>query len=106
MSGSKSPVSLADFSSSKAASHSSSTILPNEDITYSKIDNETKLNCFTTFSICATVISFCCKGLSYYDNQNDNVKQNTERLKFQDFNICLNILHVDPDADAGVNKKQ
>ena len=24
----------------------------------------------------------------------------TERLKFQDFNICPNILHVDADADA------
>ena len=23
-----------------------------------------------------------------------------ERLKFQDFNICPNILHVDADADA------
>ena len=27
-------------------------------------------------------------------------KKNTERLKFQDFNICPNILHVDADADA------
>ena len=27
-------------------------------------------------------------------------KKNTERLKFKDFNICPNILHVDPDADA------
>ena len=28
----------------------------------------------------------------------------SERLKFQDFNICPNILHVDADtdADAGV----
>ena len=24
--------------------------------------------------------------------------KNTERLKIQDFNICLNILHVDADA--------
>ena len=27
-------------------------------------------------------------------------EKNTERLKFQDFNICPNILHVDADADA------
>ena len=27
-------------------------------------------------------------------------EKNTERLKFQDFNICLNILHVDAEADA------
>ena len=26
--------------------------------------------------------------------------KNTERLKFQDFNICPNILHVNADADA------
>ena len=25
---------------------------------------------------------------------------NTERLKFQDFNICPNILHADADADV------
>ena len=25
-------------------------------------------------------------------------QKNTERLKFQDFNICPNILHVDADA--------
>ena len=40
--------------------------------------------------------------LSSYDNQNDNVRQNTGRLKFQNFNI----LHVDPDEDNGVYKKQ
>ena len=28
--------------------------------------------------------------------------KNTERLKFHDFNICPNILHVDTDADAGI----
>ena len=30
-------------------------------------------------------------------------EKNTERLKFQDFNICPNILHADTyaDADAG-----
>ena len=27
-------------------------------------------------------------------------KKNTERLKFQDFIICPNILYVDVDADA------
>ena len=27
-------------------------------------------------------------------------EKNTERLKFQDFNICPNILHVDADADT------
>ena len=27
-------------------------------------------------------------------------QKNTERLKFHDFNICPNILHVDVDADA------
>ena len=29
------------------------------------------------------------------------MKEKTERLKFQDFNICPNILHADADADAG-----
>ena len=28
-------------------------------------------------------------------------QKNTKRLKFQDFNICPNILYVDADADAG-----
>ena len=28
------------------------------------------------------------------------LEKNTERLKFQDFNICPNILHADADADA------
>ena len=28
-------------------------------------------------------------------------EKNTERLKFQDFNICPNILHADADADVG-----
>ena len=28
------------------------------------------------------------------------MRENTVRLKFQDFNICPNILHVDADADA------
>ena len=27
-------------------------------------------------------------------------EKNTERLKFQGFNICPNILHVDADADT------
>ena len=27
-------------------------------------------------------------------------EKNTERLKFQDFDICPNILHVDADRDA------
>ena len=27
-------------------------------------------------------------------------KKNRERLKFQDFNICPTILHVDADVDA------
>ena len=29
-----------------------------------------------------------------------NARKNTERLKFQDFNICPNILHAEADADA------
>ena len=28
------------------------------------------------------------------------MQDNTERLKFQDFNICPHILHVDADADT------
>ena len=32
-------------------------------------------------------------------------EKKTERLKFQDFNICPNILHVDADADADVGGK-
>ena len=27
-------------------------------------------------------------------------EKNTERIKFQDFNICPNILHADDDPDA------
>ena len=27
-------------------------------------------------------------------------EKNTERLKFHDFNICLNILHADADTDT------
>ena len=27
--------------------------------------------------------------------------KNTEKLKFQDFHICPNILHVDANTDAG-----
>ena len=30
-------------------------------------------------------------------------EKNTERLRFQDFNICPNILHADADADADVD---
>ena len=43
-----------------------------------------------------------CKGLYWYDKQNLNARKVTERLKFQDFNICSNILHA--DADAGVQQ--
>ena len=32
-------------------------------------------------------------------------KKNTERLKFKDFNIYPNILHVDSDADFTVAKR-
>ena len=32
--------------------------------------------------------------------QSKNARKNTDRLKFQDFNICPNILHVDANADA------
>ena len=35
-----------------------------------------------------------------YDKQSLKATKNTERLKFQDLNICPNILHVDADADA------
>ena len=28
------------------------------------------------------------------------MQKNKERLKFQDFNICLNILHADADAEG------
>ena len=28
------------------------------------------------------------------------MQENTVRLKFQDFNICPNLLHADTDADA------
>ena len=28
------------------------------------------------------------------------MRRETKKLKFQDFNICPNILHVDADADA------
>ena len=28
------------------------------------------------------------------------MQENTERLNFQDFNICPNILHADADTDA------
>ena len=28
------------------------------------------------------------------------LEKNTEKLKFQDFHICPNILHVDTNADA------
>ena len=49
-----------------------------------------------TVTGCAPVVSFCCEGLYWYKN----ARKNTERLKFHDFNICPNILHVDADADA------
>ena len=51
---------------------------------------------------CPPVVSFCCKELYKYDKQtlSLNARKNTERLKFHDFNICPNILHVDADADA------
>ena len=55
-----------------------------------------------TVTGCAPVVSFCCKGLYKYDKQSLKATKNTERLKFQDLNICPNILHVDVDADAGV----
>ena len=35
-----------------------------------------------------------------YDKQSLNARKNIEKLKFQDFNICPYILHVDADADA------
>ena len=53
-----------------------------------------------TVTGCTPVISFCCKGFYMYDKQDWNARKNTERLKFQDFNICPNILHVDADTDA------
>ena len=46
------------------------------------------------------MVSFCCKGLYKYDKQSLKATKNTERLKFQDFNICPNILHVDVDAET------
>ena len=43
-----------------------------------------------TVTGCAPVVSFCCKGLYKYDKQSlKALNKNTERLKFQDFNICL-----------------
>ena len=45
------------------------------------------------------VVSFCCKGLYLYDKQSLKATKNTERLKFEDFNICPNILHADADGD-------
>ena len=56
-----------------------------------------------TVTGCAPVVSFFCKGLYYYDKQSLNATKNTERLKFQDFNICPNILHVDADVDASTD---
>ena len=50
---------------------------------------------------CAPVVSFCCKGLRWYDKQSLKATKNIERLKFQDLNIRPNILHVDADTDAG-----
>ena len=32
-------------------------------------------------------------------------EKNTERLKFHDFNICPNILHVDADTDADADAR-
>ena len=29
-----------------------------------------------------------------------DARENTERLKFKDFNICPNILHADADTDT------
>ena len=56
-----------------------------------------------TVTGCTPVVSLCCKGLYLYDKQNQNARKNTERLKFQDFNICPNILHADTDADPDAN---
>ena len=49
-----------------------------------------------------TVVYFCCKGLNWYDILNKSKLQdkNSKRLKFQDFNMCPNISHMDTDADA------
>ena len=44
-----------------------------------------------------------CRKLLLYDKQSENARRNTDRLKFQDFNICPNILHVDADTDADAN---
>ena len=44
--------------------------------------------------------NLCFKRLYKYEKQSQNARKNTERLKFQDFNICPNILHVDADVDA------
>ena len=51
-----------------------------------------------TVTGCAPVLIFCFKGLYKYNIQSLKATKNTERLKFQDFNICPNILHVDADA--------
>ena len=55
-----------------------------------------------TVTGCTPVVSFCCKGLYKYDKQRLKATKNKERLKFQDFNLCPNILPVvaDEDADA------
>ena len=44
-----------------------------------------------TVTGCAPVVSW----LYQFDKQSSNARKNTERLKFQDFNICPHILHVD-----------
>ena len=54
----------------------------------------------TKVTRCAPVVRFCCKGLYLYDKQILKATKKSERLKFQDFNICPNILYVDADAEA------
>ena len=53
---------------------------------------------------CAPVVSFVVRGfISMMSKVKMQEKKNTERLKFQDFNICSNFLHADADADADVD---
>ena len=56
----------------------------------------------------APVVDFYCKGLYKYAKVNKVRMQekNTERLKFQDFKICHNIVHVNADMNAGLKQLQ
>ena len=52
-----------------------------------------------TVTGCTAGMSFCCKGLISI-KKNNNAREITERLKFEGFYICLNILHFEVYANA------